>query len=45
MKLALTCGEETPNNFDGAKYLVENHRELIDAEFAINEGGARRARR
>ncbi len=39
LKLALTCGEETPNDFDGAKYLAENHRELIDAEFAINEGG------
>ena len=39
IKLALTCGEETPNDFDGAKYLAENNRELIDAEFAINEGG------
>ncbi len=39
IKIALTCGEETPNDFDGAKYLAENHRELIDAEFAINEGG------
>jgi len=39
IKLALTCGEETPNDFDGAKYLVENHRALIDAEFALNEGG------
>ncbi len=39
IKLALTCGEETPNDFDGAKYLAENQRELIDAEFAINEGG------
>jgi acetylornithine deacetylase/succinyl-diaminopimelate desuccinylase-like protein len=39
IKLALTCGEETPDNFDGAKYLVENHRDLIDAAFAINEGG------
>lgn len=39
IKLALTCGEETPDDFDGARYLVENHRELIDAEFAINEGG------
>jgi acetylornithine deacetylase/succinyl-diaminopimelate desuccinylase-like protein len=39
IKLALTCGEETPDNFDGAKYLVEHHRDLIDAAFAINEGG------
>jgi acetylornithine deacetylase/succinyl-diaminopimelate desuccinylase-like protein len=38
IKLALTCGEETPGDFDGAKYIVENHRDLIDAEFALNEG-------
>ena len=42
VKLALTCGEETPNDFDGAKYLVENHRELIDAELALNEGAGGR---
>jgi len=42
IKLALTCGEETPGDFDGARYLVENHRDLIDAEFAINEGGGGR---
>jgi acetylornithine deacetylase/succinyl-diaminopimelate desuccinylase-like protein len=42
IRLALTCGEETPNHFDGAKYLVDNHRELIDAEFAINEGAGGR---
>jgi acetylornithine deacetylase/succinyl-diaminopimelate desuccinylase-like protein len=42
IKLALTCGEETPATFDGAKYLVDNHRALIDAEFAINEGGGGR---
>jgi len=38
--LALTADEElsdSPNN--GAHYLVEHHRDLIDAEFAINEGG------
>ncbi|MGE3304023.1 MAG: M20/M25/M40 family metallo-hydrolase [Hyphomonadaceae bacterium] len=39
IKLALTCGEETPNHFDGARYLAENHRALIDAAFALNEGG------
>ena len=37
IKIALTCGEETPGTFNGVRYLVENHRELIDAEFAINE--------
>jgi len=39
VKLALTCGEETPNNFNGARYLIAHHRDLIDAEFALNEGG------
>ena len=42
IKLALTCGEETPNHFDGARYLVERERELIDAAFALNEGGGGR---
>jgi acetylornithine deacetylase/succinyl-diaminopimelate desuccinylase-like protein len=42
IKLALTCGEETPNVFNGVKYLIENHRELIDAAFALNEGGGGR---
>ena len=42
IKLALTCGEETPNVFNGVKYLVENHRDLIDAAFALNEGGGGR---
>jgi len=42
IKLALTCGEETPNDFDGAKYLVDNYRDLIDAAFALNEGAGGR---
>jgi acetylornithine deacetylase/succinyl-diaminopimelate desuccinylase-like protein len=42
IKLMLTCGEETPNTFDGARYLVENYRDLIDAALAINEGGGGR---
>ena len=42
LKLALTCGEETPNTFNGASYLLENHRELMDASFALNEGGGGR---
>lgn len=45
IKIALTCGEETPNDFDGAKYLVENYRELIDAELALNEGAGGRLTR
>ncbi len=42
VKLALTCGEEG-GPFNGAKWLVENHREWIDAEFALNEGGGGKA--
>jgi acetylornithine deacetylase/succinyl-diaminopimelate desuccinylase-like protein len=38
LKLALTCGEETSGAFNGAKWLVENQKELIDAAFAVNEG-------
>jgi acetylornithine deacetylase/succinyl-diaminopimelate desuccinylase-like protein len=40
LKLALTCGEETIGAFNGAAWLVANRRELIDAAFAINEGGS-----
>lgn len=42
LKLALTCGEETSWAFNGAKWLAENRRDLIDAEFALNEGGGGR---
>ena len=42
IKLALTCGEESPNTFNGVSYLVENHRDLLDAGFALNEGGGGR---
>lgn len=38
VKLALTCGEETSNRVNGVDYLLKNHRELIDAAFALNEG-------
>jgi acetylornithine deacetylase/succinyl-diaminopimelate desuccinylase-like protein len=38
--LALTADEELGNSeFNGVKWLIENHRDLIDAEYAINEGG------
>jgi acetylornithine deacetylase/succinyl-diaminopimelate desuccinylase-like protein len=40
IKLALTCGEETAGAFNGAEWLSKNHRDWIDAEFAINEGAA-----
>jgi len=43
IKLALTCGEETLEAFNGASYLATNKRDLIDAEFALNEGGGGRA--
>jgi acetylornithine deacetylase/succinyl-diaminopimelate desuccinylase-like protein len=36
--LALTADEEG-GRFNGVDWLVKNHRNLIDAEFAINEGG------
>lgn len=39
VKLALTCGEETLEAFDGLQYLLDHRRELVDAEFALNEGG------
>jgi acetylornithine deacetylase/succinyl-diaminopimelate desuccinylase-like protein len=39
VKLALTCGEETDTAFNGANWLAQNRRELIYAQFALNEGG------
>jgi acetylornithine deacetylase/succinyl-diaminopimelate desuccinylase-like protein len=39
IKMALTCGEETTYAFNGAQWLSQNKRELIDAAFALNEGG------
>ncbi|THD64702.1 M20/M25/M40 family metallo-hydrolase [Phenylobacterium sp.] len=39
LKMALTCGEETNGAFNGAQYLATNKRDLIDAAFAVNEGG------
>ncbi len=42
--LALTADEEG-GDFNGAKWLVDNHRDLISAEFGINEGGGGRHRK
>ena len=42
IKLALTCGEETAEAFNGAQWLANNRRQLIDAEFALNESGGGR---
>ena len=39
IKMALTCGEETDTAFNGAQYLANHERDLIDAAFALNEGG------
>jgi len=36
--LALTADEEG-GAFNGVDWLIKNHRQLIDAEFSINEGG------
>lgn len=36
--IALTADEEA-GNANGVKWLIENHRELIDAEFCINPDG------
>jgi acetylornithine deacetylase/succinyl-diaminopimelate desuccinylase-like protein len=38
LKLALTCGEESAGAFNGAEWLTQNRRQLIDAAFALNEG-------
>jgi acetylornithine deacetylase/succinyl-diaminopimelate desuccinylase-like protein len=38
IQVALTCGEETAGALNGAQWLTENHKDLIDAEFAVNEG-------
>ena len=42
IKLALTCGEETNEAWNGAQWLTQNKRALIDAEFVLNEGGGGR---
>jgi acetylornithine deacetylase/succinyl-diaminopimelate desuccinylase-like protein len=42
IKMALTCGEETDTAFNGAAYLSKEKRDLIDAAFALNEGGGGR---
>jgi acetylornithine deacetylase/succinyl-diaminopimelate desuccinylase-like protein len=36
--IALTADEESGTN-NGAEWLVDNHRDLVDAAFALNEGG------
>uniref|UniRef100_UPI0035CBB312 M20/M25/M40 family metallo-hydrolase n=1 Tax=uncultured Sphingomonas sp. TaxID=158754 RepID=UPI0035CBB312 len=38
LKLALTCGEESDGAFNGAHWLATEHKDWIDAAFALNEG-------
>ena len=37
--LALTSDEEVVSPYNGVEWLLKNHRELIEAEAALNEGG------
>jgi len=37
--VALTADEEGGGPFNGVAWLLKNHRELIDADLALNEGG------
>src|ERR1019366_4522570 len=38
IKLALTCGEETPDIFNSVKWLTQTQPQVLDAAFALNEG-------
>ena len=38
IKLALTCGEETPEAFNSVYWLTQTHPEALKAAFALNEG-------
>jgi acetylornithine deacetylase/succinyl-diaminopimelate desuccinylase-like protein len=38
VKLALTCGEETPENFNGVDWLLQTHPEMLQAKLVLNEG-------
>ncbi|MEO8624050.1 MAG: M20/M25/M40 family metallo-hydrolase [bacterium] len=37
--VALTADEEGGGPFNGVDWLIKNHRDWIDSEFALNEGG------
>ncbi|MGD0298684.1 MAG: M20/M25/M40 family metallo-hydrolase [Bryobacteraceae bacterium] len=37
--VALTADEEGGGPYNGVAWLLKNHRDLIDAEFCLNEGG------
>ena len=38
LRLALTCGEETPDKFNSIEWLLRTRPELLQAEFVLNEG-------
>jgi acetylornithine deacetylase/succinyl-diaminopimelate desuccinylase-like protein len=38
IKLALTCGEETPDIYNSVKWILDTQPGILDAEFALNEG-------
>jgi acetylornithine deacetylase/succinyl-diaminopimelate desuccinylase-like protein len=38
IKLALTCGEETPDVFNSVRWLTETQPAVLRASFALNEG-------
>jgi acetylornithine deacetylase/succinyl-diaminopimelate desuccinylase-like protein len=40
IRLALTCGEESPSVFNGVKWLLETHPDVLQARFGLNEGAA-----
>jgi acetylornithine deacetylase/succinyl-diaminopimelate desuccinylase-like protein len=37
--VALTADEEGGGPYNGVDWLIKNHKDLIDAEYALNEGG------
>lgn len=39
IKMALTCGEETDNFFNGVQYLLATEPETLQAAWVVNEGG------
>ena len=42
IKVALTCGEETADTFNGVEYLLAKNPDALSAEFALNEGAGGR---
>ena len=38
IKIALTCGEDTSDTWNGVSWLIESHPDVLDAAFALNEG-------